>query len=290
MATDESTVPAELRLAKRDDQHFELEAKPASERDVVNGVQLMAYSIAAACDDPASALFVKSAHGVFMRPALRTSTTMFDIDRFHTGRAFGAATVTVTQDRRTSARVQLLLHADEPDVIQHADAMPDVPGPDDCPPFTASGAATPGFDIRVVGDPDYMTIGHAPQQPELRLWVRYADPVARRPVNQALLTNCTGTTLIGTAMLPHSEIGQEQAHRTLSTGVIGHTIAFHEPFSVDDWLLLDQRSIQAGHGRVHGRARVFDQGGRLVASYVQDAMIRQFHDGQDHSDQHRTVM
>src|SRR4029079_15296176 len=134
------------------------------------------------------------------------------------------------------------------------------------------------------------TIGHAALPPELRLWIRYSDPVPSRPLNQALLCNCTGTTLIGTAMLPHPEIGQEQAHRTLSTGVLGHTIAFHEPVSVNEWLLLDQRSIQAAHGRTHGRARVFDQAGRLVASYVQDAMIRQFHDGQDHSAQHRTVM
>jgi acyl-CoA thioesterase len=80
-------------------------------------------------------------------------------------------------------------------------------------------------------------------------------------------------------MRPHAGVGQAQAHVTLSTGVVGHTLTFHEPFSAADWLLLSHRSPYAGRGRSYGRADVFTAGGNLVASYVQDNMIRAIPEG-----------
>ena len=75
-------------------------------------------------------------------------------------------------------------------------------------------------------------------------------------------------------MRPHAGVGQAQAHVTLSTGVVSHTLTFHEPFAAADWLLLSHHSPYAGRGRSYGRADVFRADGALVASYVQDAMIR----------------
>ena len=75
-------------------------------------------------------------------------------------------------------------------------------------------------------------------------------------------------------MRPHAGVGQAQAHRSLSTGVISHTLTFHEPVSAADWMLLSHQSPYAGHGRSYGRADVFRADGQLVASFVQDAMIR----------------
>ena len=80
--------------------------------------------------------------------------------------------------------------------------------------------------------------------------------------------------LIATAMRPHAGVGQVQAHRTLATGVIGHTLTFHEPVDVREWLLLAHESSYAGRGRCYGRAQAFTRDGRLVASYAQDGMIR----------------
>ena len=40
----------------------------------------------------------------------------------------------------------------------------------------------------------------------------------------------------------------------MSTGVIGHTITFHEPVRAGDWWLLDQNVPYAGRGRSYGRA------------------------------------
>ncbi len=106
------------------------------------------------------------------------------------------------------------------------------------------------------------------------MWTRFVDAPDDPAVSQALLAFATDGFLIGTAMRPHEGVGQAQAHVTLSTGVLSHTLTFHEPAYAGDWLLLSHHSTYAGHGRCYGRANVFDARGTLVASYVQDAMIR----------------
>jgi acyl-CoA thioesterase-2 len=283
-------LPEALRVERVRDGAYRVPAREDSFRDVVNGVQLMAWAMVASAMEGIGEHSVKSAHGIFSRPTARSAPIDLSLERFYSGRVFGADTVTVTQGGKNSARVQLLLSADEDDLIRHAGEMPDVPGPDTCEPFGASAIGISGMELRVVGAVDYVSSEHPLLPPELLLWIRSTEPVSGRIANQAMLCASTGTMLIGTAMLPHAGIGQDQAHRTISTGVVGHTATYHEPFDLGDWLLLAQESIYAGHGRTHGRAGVFNRDGQLVASYVQDAMIRNFTDGKDHSTQARTIM
>jgi acyl-CoA thioesterase II len=110
-------------------------------------------------------------------------------------------------------------------------------------------------------------------------------------VHQGVLAWATDGFLIATALRPHAGIGQHDAHRGLSTGVVGHTIVFHEPFRADEWLLLAHRSPYAGRGRTFGTADVFTEDGRFVASYVQTNLVRHFADpALADGSQYRTVM
>jgi acyl-CoA thioesterase len=77
-------------------------------------------------------------------------------------------------------------------------------------------------------------------------------------------------------MLPHDGFGEALAHRTLSTGIMKATVAFHEDVDVTDWLLYANRAFWAGRGLVQGDGHVFTQDGRLAASYVIQAMVREF--------------
>jgi acyl-CoA thioesterase-2 len=54
------------------------------------------------------------------------------------------------------------------------------------------------------------------------------------------------------------------------------SIAFHDDFNVTDWLLYANPAIYAGKGLAQGEGHVFTQGGRLVASYTVQAIIRPF--------------
>lgn len=234
---------------------------------IVFGGQLMAQSIAAACIGH-EGKSVKTLHIVFARPAAPDGPLDVVVDPVHSGRSLASSTVTISQGERICTRSMVLLSADEQDVIRHADR-----------PATASdpaeiqGQEEGGWQIRVVGGVD-ITDPEAVGPPELDVWTRFVGAPDDRVIGQALLAYATDGFLIGTAMRPHAGVGQALAHKTLSTGVLSHTITFHEPFSAAEWLLLSQRSPYAGGGRSYGRADVFRRDGQLVASFVQDNMIR----------------
>ena len=131
------------------------------------------------------------------------------------------------------------------------------------------------WEIRTVDGVDIADPG-AVGPARLDVWTRFADAPDEPTLNQALLAFATDGFLIGTAMRPHDGVGQSLAHRSISTSVITHTLTFHGPVDASGWLLLDQESPVARAGRSYGRAHVFSEAGDLVASFVQEGMIRAF--------------
>ena len=236
-----------------------------SDHNVVFGGQLLAQAIVAGLEGE-DGKTVKTLHAVFARSASPDAAVEISVDRIHRGRFVASSTVTISQGDRVCARSSLLLTAEEPDVIRHAD-----PPPAASPPEGGDGAGE--WEVQVVGgvdiaDPD--AIG----PPELDVWTRFAGAPVDAVTDQALLAFATDGFLIGTAMRPHRGVGQAQAHRTLSTGVLSHTLTFHEPCSAAAWMLLSHRSPYAGRGLSYGYASVYRSDGQLVASFVQDGMIR----------------
>ena len=112
------------------------------------------------------------------------------------------------------------------------------------------------WEILIVGDVD-INDPELVGPPELDAWVRFVDAPDDPATDQALVAYSTDGFLIGTAMRPHAGVGQAQAHRTLSTGVLSHTLTFHEPCPAAEWHLLQQRSSYAGHGRSYGQGDIF---------------------------------
>jgi acyl-CoA thioesterase II len=234
---------------------------------VVFGGQLLAQSLVAALAGHEGKQ-AKTLHTVFARGASPEEPLDIVVEPMHAGRAFASSTVTISQGDRLCTRSIVLLTADEPDLIRHADPAPRLAPPDD------ESADGPGeWEVRVVDDVD-ISDPELTGPPDLDVWTRFPGAPEDPTTDQALLAFATDGFLIGTAMRPHPGVGQAQAHVTLTTGVISHTITFHEPFAARDWLLLSHHSPYAGRGRSYGRADVFRPDGALVASYVQDAMIR----------------
>ena len=242
-------------------------------RDVVFGGQLLGQMIvAASANSPGKQ--VRTIHTIFARAARVSATTELAVEPIHDGRSFASANLTAWQGDRLCARALALLDAPDPDLIRHAAPAPAVPGPDESPDAGASPLVFPGAELRIVGGVDTGS-PDAPVGPaELFAWMRYRGAPADVATNQAILAWGTDGFLIGTALRPHAGVGQAEAHKSLSTGVVGHTLTFHEPFLVRDWLLIAHESPHAGGGRSYGRAQVFTHAGQLVASFVQDNMIR----------------
>ena len=240
---------------------------------VVFGGQILGQTVvAAARTQPGKE--VQSVHTIFARSARGDEPLTIDVEEMHGGRAFGSVTVTVRQGDRICARSLVLLHAPDPDLIRHASPPPAVASPDTLEPR----GNTPWWDIRYdpavdISDPD--AVGPA----TLDVWTRFPGAPDDLTTSQALLAYASDGFLIGTAMRPHQGVGQSMAHVSISTTVLTQTLSFHDPFAAGDWLLLAHESPYAGRGRSYGRANVFTEDGRLVASFVQDNMVRDFPEG-----------
>lgn len=257
-----------LRLEPVGDDRYRADNVDAG-HGVISGGQLLAQSvIAGLAGEPEKA--VKTVHTIFARSGSPEAPVEISVDRMHSGRAMASCSVTISQGERLCARSLVLLSAQEADFIRHADPAPTTPRPD---ASRLAGEAGGAWEVRIAGDADISDPAQT-GPPDLDVWTRFRGAPDDPAVSQALLAFATDGFLIGTAMRPHEGVGQAQAHVTLSTGVLSHTLTFHEPAHAGDWLLLSHHSSHAGHGRCYGRADVFRTDGALVASYVQDAMIR----------------
>jgi acyl-CoA thioesterase len=236
---------------------------------VVFGGQILAQTVVAAArvvDDKR----VKSLHTIFARGASTAMPLEIDAEIMQSGRSFASLTVSVSQASRLCARSLVLMDARDSDLIRHHAPFPKIAGPETTDVRLTAG---PWWEIGTVGGVDISnpaSVGPA----ELFVWTRFPgapnDPVS----SKAALAYATDGFLIGTAMRPHPGVGQALAHVTISTTVLSHTLTFHEDFDAGEWMLLAQESPYAGHGRSYGRGQVFTGDGRLVASFVQENMIR----------------
>ena len=236
---------------------------------VVFGGQLLAQSVMAGLSGQ-DGKSVKTIHTVFARGASPDVPLEITVDRMHSGRSVASSTVTISQGDTLVTRSLVLLSADEPDVIRHADKPGSETNPDEIGGTVRGEGA---WEILIVGDVD-LNDPESIGPPELDAWVRFLDAPDDPATDQALVAYSTDGFLIGTAMRPHAGVGQAQAHRTLSTGVLSHTLTYHERCPAAEWHLLQQRSSFAGHGRSYGQGDIFRRDGQLAASFVQDAMIR----------------
>jgi len=256
---------AALELEPTGDRTYRAAHVEAAGYGIVFGGQLLAQSLVAGRlghDDKA----VKTLHTVFARGASPEAPLEITVEPMHAGRSFASSTVTIRQGDRLCTRSLVLLSAEEPHVVHHAEPAPALD-----PPTGGNGSGE--WQTQIVGDVDIRD-PELTGPPDLDVWSRFPGAPDDPTTSQALLAFASDGFLIATAMRPHPGVGQAQAHVTLTTGVISHTLTFHEPFSAADWVLLAHHSPYAGHGRTYGRADVFRTDGALVASYVQDGMLR----------------
>jgi acyl-CoA thioesterase len=187
----------------------------------------------------------------------------------HAGRTWASDTVTARQDGRLLCRSLVLLDSDDQDLMRHEPPMPvDVPDPEDV--VAGDGLVYPGAEWRPV--PGEALINDVPTA---MAWHRFAPAAGGSTAHRAVLAWATCGDVISTGMRPHrSGVDISQAHRTLSTGVIAHTIHFTDDLDVGDWHLVVTRADKAGGGRIFGTGQVFDVRGRLVAAFSQDSMAK----------------
>jgi len=269
-----SAVPAVLQVEDLGEGRWSA-PHPADDpegRDVVFSGQILAQMIMASDAAVAGEKEVKSIHAIFARAGTYSAGLMeLRLEAMHSGRAWGSDTITAYQGDRLLSRSLVLLNTVEPDLMRHTPTMPEVPGPDAASP-NPSTTVFPGAEARMVDAPD--AVG-ADGSPAMYFWFRNPESYDSVAANQAAIAWCQPGFIIGLAMRPHSDtVNIADAHTSISTGVISHTVHFHEPADVGEWLLVAQEASYAGRGRVFGSGSVFTEDGRLVSTFAQDSMAR----------------
>ncbi len=100
---------------------------------------------------------VHSLHGYFLRPGDAKAPTVFIVERLRDGGSFATRRVNAIQHGETIFSMSASFQTDQSG-IEHQDAMPSAPPPDDLPGFTSKGGAfdDAGFaqfaewDVRIV--------------------------------------------------------------------------------------------------------------------------------------------
>ncbi len=241
---------------------------------------LMAASRTVRADRPAHSL-----HAYFLRPGDPGAPIVYRVERERDGASFSTRHVSAIQHGRPIFTLTASFQIEETG-LAHSAAMPRVAAPallkNDAELFAANADRTPEpwrslwaararpIEIRPVEvhDPFKPKRG----KPLAHHWLRAAAPVAADPaLARCLLAYASDMTLLDTCLLPHAVSWSDPALQAVS---IDHSLWFHATPDMNAWHLFAQDSPRASGGRGLNRGLIFAADGTLVASAVQEGLIR----------------
>ncbi|MCT6886589.1 acyl-CoA thioesterase, partial [Bartonella apis] len=126
------------------------------------------------------------------------------------------------------------------------------------------------FLIRPIDLEDYLT--RDKHQPVQRCWFKLNGKVAStRSLNSALLAYLSDMTLLDTSLIVH---GLSIFTPGLIPASLDHSMWFHRPFSLNDWMLYDIESPNTHGARGLSEGYIYTRDGKLIASVAQEGLIR----------------
>lgn len=247
-------------------------AAPETTLQRVFGGQVLAQGLMAAGASVPDDRHPHSLHGYFLRPGDPAVPIVYVVERTRDGRSFSTRRTVARQHGRPIFHMTSSFQIVEPG-FDHQDPMPDVPGPEGLPSFqermAARGASGPQLDEWSALDVRFVSLDDPGR---LQVWLKTEGPMPDQPLlHAATLAYASDLTLLASATARHRLAVDDPRVVTAS---IDHAMWFHRPVRTDAWLLHDQESPSASGARGIGRGRVFDLDGSLVATTVQEGLMR----------------
>ncbi len=250
----------------------------------VFGGQVLAQAIAAAYRTVESGRTLHSLHAYFLRAGDWNHPVLYDVDPIRDGRSFTTRRIMAIQHGRPILNMSSSWQQAEPG-LEHEIAMPDVPAPEDLTPDRERYAKLAEKHPRVrrfafrfdaidsrqcegilMTDP-------RTHEPVKHTWMRTADRLPDEPsVHLCMLAYMSDMDFMGVSLLPH---GRSPAGGGEIQGAsLDHALWFHRPFRADEWLLFAKESPSAAGARGYVRGTFYDRDGHVVASAMQECLIR----------------
>lgn len=250
----------------------------------IYGGQVLAQALVAAQRTVDEERAVHSMHGYFILAGDLEVPVVYFVDRLRDGGSFTTRRVTAIQHGKAIFNLSASFHRREPGpehdaemaaapepeslrseveiIREHADQIP----PELRPVLTQDRP----LDIRPVdGEGPYQTERRPPRR---SYWVRADGSVGEEALHhQAVLAYASDYGLVVAALRPHGIDHRDPGYMVAS---LDHSIWFHRPVRVDEWLLYVVESPVAAGARGFARGTYFTRDGQVVASVAQEGLVR----------------
>ena len=255
-------------------------------RKRVFGGQIIGQALVA-CARTVEARPPHSLHGYFLLPGDPAAPIDYEVERLRDGGSFATRRCAAIQHGRTIFTLTCSFQAQE-EGLDHQSAMPDVPDPETLMSQAQMGTAFAHMmpramqryfaqkrpiDVRPVDISRYYPkTKRAPLSSHQNIWIRATARLPDDPaVHRAVLAYLSDMTLLDTALVRHQRSVFDE---DILGASLDHALWFHRPFRADEWLLYAQESPTTVGGRGLARGSLFSRDGRLVASVIQEGLIR----------------
>lgn len=251
----------------------------------VFGGQVIGQALVAAQRTVEPDRHVHSLHCYFIRPADPSIPIVYEVTRMRDGGTFTTRSVVAIQHGEAIFSLSASFQSDEVGLEHQISMKPDVPGPDGLISDTDFGAQYAHLapehirkyfeherpiEMKPVSLTHY--ISREPLPAEQNVWVRPSGIVPNdRALQAAVLAYVSDMTLLDGALFPH---GRTVFDRTMQAASLDHSMWFHKPNQLTDWLLYQQDSPNASGGRGFTRGSFYTRSGELIASVAQEGLIR----------------
>ena len=272
-----------LFLEKIEEGIFRGQSEDLGLRQVFGG-QVVGQAIYVAKQTVPAERAVHSFHSYFLRPGDSSKPIIYDVETLRDGNSFSARRVSAIQNGKPIFYMTASFQSPE-EGFEHQNTMPDAPPPEGLMSETDIARQ---FTQMIPEKVREKFIGHQPiemrpvkfhnplqgsvEEPNRYVWFRANGTMPDDlQVHQYLLGYASDFNFLPTALQPHG-IGFLEPGVQIAT--IDHSMWFHRPFRLDDWLLYAVESTSASGARGFVRGQIYDREGILVASTVQEGVIR----------------
>lgn len=248
------------------------------------GGQVLAQALAAAQLTLPEGRVAHSFHSYFLLPGDATNPVVFDVENVRDGGSFSTRRIKAIQNGKSIFYMTASFQTPEVGLEHQAAVMPDVPAPETITPdiklmeqIAKELGANPlniayhkVIDMRTVQTIDI----NSPEilEPKRYIWMKAEEVLSGNiNLNQVMLAYASDYNFLATSLQPH---GISVRDRDLRIATIDHSMWFHHPFDFDEWLLYCAESPFSGSARGLVRGQFFNQAGKLVASTMQEGLMR----------------
>ncbi len=272
-----------MRLTPTCDDRFVGESEDLGWPAVFGG-QLLGQSLMAASHTVDADRAAHSMHAYFLL-GVRPAPIDYTVERVRDGRSFSGRRVIARQNGRVVFEMSASFQTPAEGVEHQIATPPPTPGPEGLqsereqrlalgerlPAYWRAESMQPqAIDYRPVSPVDLLD--PLPCPANSAIWVRAVAPLPDDPaLHRALLAYVSDNGLLPAAFRPHGLGLMQPGMRAAS---LDHAMWFHRDGRLDDWLLHAIDSPVGGNARVLCRGSLFDRGGRLLASTMQEGMLR----------------